>query len=353
MNHTVRYTLASLTLLFWLGFFVATPGAVLPFWRGEFGVLGGMAAFFDLQLAGLLAGVWLATRLRNRQPAIPLGAGAMAAAYLVMSLAPSFVWLVAAAGAGGVAQGLLNVHANGLVGELHPRTRVLMLNRINAAFGVGAIAAPLLLTMVPWRWGFALAALGWLIGGALAWGAPAVRERLGAPDPAALLRVMPLLAAVGLYVAVESSISAWSGAYLTELGYPVRLAGFLLAGYWFLLTLSRLGLAPWVAADPLHRLFQLALASLAVLGLILWPPLAPLFPLAAVFYGPIFATSFAALQARYGQELTAGMFYAAAVGGTLGPALFALIPDPRSIPLGFLVLAALLLLALWRASRAA
>jgi hypothetical protein len=268
-----------------------------------------------------------------------------------MGLAPSFAWIVAAAGVGGVAQGVLNVHANGLVGELHPGARVLMLNRVNAAFGVGAIVAPLLLTWVPWRWAFVLVALGWLAGGALAWGAPAVRERTGAPSWAALRRALPLLAAVGLYVAVEASISAWSGAYLVELGYSVRLAGALLAGYWLLLTASRLALAGWVAADPLARLYRLTLASLAVLLATAWPPLAPLFPLAAVFYGPIFGTSFAALQARFGQELTAGMFYAAAAGGTLGPALFAVLPGPRWVPLGFVVLGALLLAALRRARR--
>ncbi|HGY09204.1 MAG TPA: MFS transporter, partial [Oceanithermus profundus] len=62
MRTTTRYTLASLILLFWLGFFVATPGAVLPLWRTQFGVLGEMALFFNLQLAGLLVGVGLATR---------------------------------------------------------------------------------------------------------------------------------------------------------------------------------------------------------------------------------------------------------------------------------------------------
>lgn len=351
MNATKRYTLASLSLLFWLGFFVATPGAVLPFWRAEFGVLGEMAAFFNVQLAGLLLGVTLATRLRRRHPIVPLSAAVLAAAYLGMALAPAFGWIVAAAGVGGVAQGVLNVHANGMVGELHPEARVLMLNRVNAAFGVGAIAAPLWLTWVPWRWAFALVALGWLAGGWLAWGAPAVRERVGGLSLGTLRRALPLLGAVGLYVAVEASISAWSGAYLTELGYPIKLAGALLSGYWLLLTASRLALARWVAGDPLGRLYRLTLASLGVLLAMVWPPLAPLFPLAAVFYGPIFGTSFAALQARFGQELTAGMFYAAAVGGTLGPALFAALPGPRWIPLGFVALGALLLLALRRAAR--
>lgn len=351
MKTTTRYTLASLLLLFGLGFYVATPGAVLPLWRKEFGVLGEMATFFNLQLVGLLLGVTFATRMRHRHPIVPAAAAALAAAYLVMALASTFAWVVAAAGLAGVAQGVLNVHANGLVGELHPERRVLMLNRANAAFGVGAVVAPLWLTWLPWRTGFVLAALGWLLAAGFAWGAPAVRERVKRLSPALLRRALPLLLAVGLYVAIEASISTWSGAYLTDLGYPVRLAGALLAGYWLLLTASRLGLARWVSADPLGRLYRLVTAGLAVLVALAWPPLAPLFPLVAVAYGPIFGTSFATLQGRFGHELTAGVFYGAAVGGSLGPALFAVLPGPRWIPFGFVILGALLLFLLGRARR--
>ncbi|XOB98377.1 MFS transporter [Deinococcota bacterium DY0809b] len=349
MNSTTRYTLASFSLLFLLGAFVATPGAVLPAWRLEFGVQEAMAAFFNAQLLGLLLGVSLAIRLRRRHPLVPLAAVALGVGYAAMALAPAFGWVVLAAGVAGLAQGVLNVHANGLVGELHPERRVLMLNRVNAAFGLGAVSAPLLMTLLPWRaafWGFALA---FFASAVLVWGAPPTASASRRVSWSSLRAALPLLLAVGLYVGVEASISAWSGAYLTDLGYSVRLAGALLAGYWLLLTASRLGLARWVAADPMGRLYRLVLASLAVLVALVWPPLAPLFPLVAVFYGPIFGTSFAALQGRFGQELTAGMFYAAAVGGTIGPALFAALPGPRWIPLGFVVLGALLFLALRRA----
>ncbi|WP_457627236.1 MFS transporter [Oceanithermus sp.] len=353
MNSTTRYTLASFSLLFLLGAFVATPGAVLPAWRLEFGVQEAIAAFFNAQLLGLLLGVSLAIRLRRRHPLVPLAAVALGMGYAAMALAPAFGWVVLAAGVAGLAQGVLNVHANGLVGELHPERRVLMLNRVNAAFGLGAVSAPLLMTLLPWRaafWGFALA---FFASAVLVWGAPPTASASRRVSWSSLRAALPLLLAVGLYVGVEASISAWSGAYLAELGYPLRLAGVLLSVYWLLLTLSRLGLAHWVAAAPLRRLRQLTAASLGVLAALFWPPLAPLFPLAAIFFGPIFGTSFAYIQGRYGQEWTAGMFYAAALGSTLAPSLFAWLPDPRWIPLGFLFLGGLLFASVAHAERRA
>ena len=353
MNHTLRYTLASLSALFLLGVFVATPGAVLPQWREQFGIGGEVAWFFNLQLLGLVFGVAAATRTHRRHPLLAFSAGLFALAYLLMAAAPTFALVVAAAAAAGFAQGVLNVHANGMVGDLHPQRRVFMLNRANAAFGLGAVAAPLLFTLADWRPGFALVGLLFLAVAAISWNAPPAARQTAAVTLARIRAVMPLLLVVGLYVATEASLSAWSGAYLTELGYPVRLAGLLLSGYWLLLTLSRLLLAGWVAAAPLPRLLELVGGSLAVLLAMFLPPLAPLFPLAAVFFGPIFGTSFAHIQGKYGQELTGGMFYAAALGSTVGPALFAPIQNPRLIPLGFLLLGTLLFLATALANRRA
>ncbi|WP_457637900.1 MFS transporter [Oceanithermus sp.] len=351
MNSTFRYTLASFVSLFLLGAFVATPGAVLPQWRSEFGISGEVAWFFNLQLVGMVIGVAVATRSVRRHPLLPLSAGLFGLAFLAMAAAPRFGWIALAAAPAGFAQGVLNVHANGMVGDLHPERRVLMLNRVNASFGLGAVGAPLLFTLANWRFGFALFGSLFALAALLAWGAPASRRLAGRVTLASVAKVMPLLLTVGLYVATEASLSAWSGAYLTDLGYSVRLAGLLLSAYWSLLTLSRLVLAPWVAARPLQRLLELSAGSLLVLGALFFPPLAPIFPLAAVFFGPIFGTSFAHIQGSFGQELTGGMFYAAAIGSTLGPALFAPIQNPRLIPAGFLLLGLLLFAAVLAANR--
>jgi len=342
MSSTTRYTLASLVSLFLLGVFVATPGAVLPQWRAEFGITGEVAWFFNLQLLGLVIGVAVATRVVKRHPLLTISAALFGLAYLAMAAAGEFAWIAAAAAPAGFAQGVLNVHANGMVGDLHADRRVEMLNRVNAAFGLGAVGAPLLFTWSNWRFGFTLIGLLFTVAALLAWGAPAARRVGQKVTPSRILAVMPLLFTVGLYVATEASISAWSGAYLTEIGYSVRLAGFLLSGYWLLLTLSRLLLANWVAADPLRRLLELTAGSLLVLAALFVPQLAPLFPLVAIFFGPIFGTSFALIQGRHGQELTGGMFYAAAIGSTVGPALFAPIRDPHLIPVGFLLMGLLL-----------
>ncbi len=342
MNKVARYTTASMTLLFLLGLLVATPGAVLPHWSAEFGVHGEVAWFFNLQLLGLLLGVAYASRQRRRQPLLPLSALALGGAYLLMALAPSFSWIVAAALVAGAAQGVLNIQSNGMVGDLHPQRRVVMLNRANAAFGLGAVSAPLLVNLLPWRGAFVVVAVAYALAAVLCWGAPQALSVSGAFDLKKSLAALPLLLAVGLYVATESSLSAWSGVYLAALGYSLRLAGLLLSAYWLLITLSRLSVAAWVAGAPLQRLRLLSLGSLAVLLAVVFPPLAPAFPLAAVFFGPIFGTSFAYVQSVFGLETTAGMFYTTAIGSTAGPALFALVGNPRYLPWGFLLLAALL-----------
>jgi len=351
MDSLTRYTAASLTCLFLIGVFVATPGAVLPQWRTEFGIGGEVAWFFNLQLVGLLIGVAFATRYSRRHPLLSASAALLGLSYLTMALASHFSLVVAAAAAAGFAQGVLNVHANGMVGDLHAERRVLMLNKINAAFGLGAVGAPLLFTWVNWRLGFVLIGLLFALAAALSWGAPPAERRASQTAPTFIKQLAPLLVAVGLYVAIEASISAWSGTYLTSLGYSIKLAGLLLSGYWLLLTLSRLALASWVAADPLPRLLKLAAGSLLVLAALFLPSLAPLFPLVAIFFGPIFGTIFAHIQSRFGQEMTGGMFYTAAIGSTIGPALFALFDDPRLIPVGFLLLGLLLLASIALANR--
>ncbi|MER3451991.1 MAG: MFS transporter, partial [Thermus sp.] len=115
----------------------------------------------------------------------------------------------------------------------------------------------------------------------------------------------------------------------------------LLSLYWGFLALGRLLLAQRVAEAPLLWLRRLLLLALGVLGLGLLPQAAALFPTAGVFLGPLFATLFALVQARFGHQALGGLLYAGAAGSTLVPALFAHLPQ-EGLPLGFVALALLL-----------
>ena len=336
----MRFTLGSFLGLFMVGAIVATPGAVLPQWTAEFGVQREVGLFFNLLLAGLVAGIALASRLPGRHPLMPLALGLTAGGFILAAQAREFTWVLAAAPALGFGNGVANVHGNSLVGELFKHRRVLALNLVNAAFGLGAMSAPFLAVLLPWRTVFAVLATLALAGTALVWNAPRVADR---PQPAR--RGWPrgagaLLLAVLVYTGLEGALATWSGAYLAHLGREAALAGTLLSLYWGGLTLGRVLLAPFVARAPLRALGFLMGASMLVLALTLAPPLAVLFPLAGVFYGPLFGTVFALVQERFGHRLVGPMFYAGALGSTLIPAAFRLAPHAGLLPYGFLALAA-------------
>jgi MFS family permease len=329
----VRFFLGAFLSLFLVGVVVALPGAALPHWREAFGVGKEVSWFFTSLLLGLLLGIRLAQGER-RHPLFPLALFLLALALTGVALAPSFPWVVAMAFLMGLAEGVMNVHGNSLVGDLYPERRVELLNRVNVGFGLGAVSTPLALTLMPYRALLLLSALMALLAGLLVYGAPPVRS-LARGEARGLL---PFLLAVGLYTGLEGALATWNRVWLQGLGHATATGGLLLSLYWLFLALGRLFLARRVAHRPLLALKGLLLGVLLLLVLNFFPPTALLFPLAGFFLGPLFSTLFALVQARFGHRALGGLLYAGAAGSTLIPALFALLPLP-GIPLGLLALA--------------
>jgi MFS family permease len=328
----VRFFLGAF-LLFLVGVVVALPGAALPHWREAFAVGKEVSWFFTSLLLGLLLGIRLAQGER-RHPLFPLALFLLALALTGVALAPSFPWVVAMAFLMGLAEGVMNVHGNSLVGDLYPERRVELLNRVNVGFGLGAVFTPLALTLMPYRALLLLSALMALLAGLLVYGAPPVRS-LARGEARGLL---PFLLAVGLYTGLEGALATWNRVWLQGLGHATATGGLLLSLYWLFLALGRLFLARRVAHRPLLALKGLLLWVLLLLVLNFFPPTVLLFPLAGFFLGPLFSTLFALVQARFGHRALGGLLYAGAAGSTLIPALFALLPLP-GIPLGLLALA--------------
>lgn len=329
----VRFFLGAFLSLFLVGVVVALPGAALPHWREAFAVGKEVSWFFTSLLLGLLLGIRLAQGER-RHPLFPLALFLLALALTGVALAPSFPWVVAMAFLMGLAEGVMNVHGNSLVGDLYPERRVELLNRVNVGFGLGAVSTPLALTLMPYRDLLLLSALMALLAGLLVYGAPPVRS-LARGEARGLL---PFLLAVGLYTGLEGALATWNRVWLQGLGHATATGGLLLSLYWLFLALGRLFLARRVAHRPLLALKGLLLGVLLLLVLNFFPPTALLFPLAGFFLGPLFSTLFALVQARFGHRALGGLLYAGAAGSTLIPALFALLPLP-GIPLGLLALA--------------
>ncbi|VCU54252.1 hypothetical protein TTHN1_02061 [Thermus thermophilus] len=342
---SVRFLAGSFLALFLVGVIVALPGAALPFWRARYGVGEEVSFFYTALLLGLLLGVRLGQEER-RHPLFPLALGLVGLAFLGLAWAPTYTWVVPLAFLLGLGEGVMNVHGNSLVGELYPERRVELLNRVNVAFGLGAVFTPLALTQLPYPLVLSLVGLIALGAGLLVLGAPPAARPPGRPRGA----LWPFLLAVGLYTGLEGALATWNRVWLEALGHATALGGLLLSLYWLLLALGRLLLAGRVAQDPLRALRGLLLGVMGLLLLNFLPQTALLFPLAGFLLGPLFSTLFALVQARFGHRALGGLMYAGAAGSTLIPGFFALLPV-SGIPWGLLALSFALYLLLWGMAR--
>ena len=319
------------------------------------------------------------------------GTAAAAVASLYLATRPPFAGLVLVqllAGTGaGVAESALNAHLAGLPGA------AVLLGRLHAFFGVGALSGPLLATWMlrrtPWTTVMlvtALASLPLIVGFVLV---HRDEHRLHGQQPphgqrpphggtapegphgersgllAGVLRERAvLLAAVFLsvYVGLEISVGNWGFSYLVGERHRSDLAaGNAVSGFWLGLTLGRFVISPLAArlGWTTPRITTACLTLVTVTGTVIW-----VVPSAAVavaglgvlgfFLGPLFPTTMAVMP-----MLTRPQHVATAIGvlngvssvggsalpwlaGTLTEAfgLWALMP--------FVVLLALVQLLIWR-----
>lgn len=340
----LRFTLGSGLALLVSGIIGAAPGGAIPQWGTEFGVSREIAGYFNLLFVGGLLGTFLGSRMRHRHPWLSLALIAEGAGLLLVALTPQFKGILAAAPFLGLGLMVCNFHSNTLPAELYPEGRLTVLNRINAMFGVGSVLAPLLVTLLPWRVGYALFALLALITAGLLWQAPPPQLETHSNRPQAHPTLLPLiLLTLVAYVALEVVLATFSGIYLRHLGYDPRLVGVLLSLHWIAFSLGRVTLSGFIAQRTLSRLGVLLALTLGVIGVYFVPGLAFLFPLAGFLISPTFPTLYGFTHQRVGYFALAYVFYFSSVGANLIPAAFALLPV-SAIPLGILGIMLLLIL---------
>lgn len=353
-SERLRLTWGSALGLFMTGAIGAAVGAAIPQWQAEFGLGPELAWYFNLFFGGALLGIFLGSRLRRRHPWLPLALLAEGLGLLLVALTPWMGGVFGAALLLGLGVAVANFYCNALLLELY-KGQLAVLYRVNTAFGMGAVLAPLLMVGLGWRVGYGVLALVALAAAGLLWKAPAARARPRAEkarNPSGLLPYV-LLAMVS-YVAVELVVSSFSGLYLRHLGYDPRWVGVLLSMYWVSLTVGRWLLAEFVAANPMARLMGLHLGALLVALCYLVPPLAWAFPLLGFWVAPTFPTLYAFTERHIGYAGLALLFYAAAVGSNLVPAAFALLPKAALAPGMLLVVGWMMVMTylLWRKSAA-
>ncbi len=244
-----------------------------------------------------------------------------------VALSPLWTFTLASALLGGLGFGLLDVATNLLFARWYGARATGALNLLNAAFGLGAVAGPVLIGLLAPRVApaFLLVAALTVVSALFALRAPMPRPLV---VPAGVLRA-PRGPMVGfmllyfLYVASEVGVASWEPTYLAPLFGDVR-AAFFTGLYWGALTIGR-----FVAAAlsdrlrPSDMVFGAVLLALVAAWTATVGVLAPLaYALVGFAFAPVFPTALAWLQEVFPQraEQIAPLVIAVA---NLGPVLTA------------------------------
>jgi fucose permease len=277
---------------------------------------------------------WLVMRSR-----LLLATGLIAASTFLMALAPDWPLFVLASGLRGVGAGLLFVDVNGFFARGFASRGAAMLSLVNAAYGMGSFAGPLLVAVLPGNYQVPL----WVGGGlslvvvALAWLIPKGFElpKVEAPvqvhSPAASnqIAIALFMALLALSGAIETSLGTWIATGLVADGYSKSFAANITALYWAGQTIGRVVLAPLALGYSARQLLLGGLALIALaLMLVQFPSLRVLgyvlagFGIATPFSSGLtwLAQTFPGLKSATTLGLTGSL-----LGGTLGPPMVGLL----------------------------
>jgi MFS transporter, FHS family, glucose/mannose:H+ symporter len=294
-------------------------------------------------LVGVLGAMVLVRRVDGRR--LMTGASLLVACGCVaIALARSWPEFTCAVAVTGVGFGTLDLLVNQLLTRTAGRGRAARLAFLNAMFGVGALAGPLLVDWLTSRHFsvvfsvFAVAALvtsltprglvapptGPVVttGRGSAWRRRALARALGVERRSLLAG---FLLAFVVYVAVETSVSGWLAAHLSGAHYASSIGAVVTAGFWGGITLGRF-VASWLGRHLTERAFVLWGLGLAV-GLSLVArsdALAPyVYPMIGLMLAPVFPMAlswYTKLEPSSAHGVSA-LLLGSVVGGMLGPAI--------------------------------
>ncbi|MDF1523934.1 MAG: MFS transporter, partial [Trueperaceae bacterium] len=243
---------------------------------GEVGAI--VSAHFAGGLFGVLAAAPLLPRLGYRWLVV---AAALTTAGGLSAVASVPTWWAALASAGGagVGFGLLVVLLNLAFARAYGARATAALNVLNAAFGIGAVLAPVPVGVLLGRGLgagalapalFGLAALGVVVAVAAAvtrtWPAlPPPRDAAAVPVRWRLVAAFAVL--MGVYVALEANTAAWAPTHLA-LRFEVGQAALATSLFWGAATVGRFVVATFASAvAPGALVVGGAVAAVAALGL--------------------------------------------------------------------------------------
>src|SRR5690606_1819015 len=222
-RHTLLAAAAAFLLL---GAVVALYGPLFPQLRERFGVgLDEVGAVISAHFLGsfvtvITAGV--ALRPFGYRAVLIGGSALLVVGLGLLAVAPSWPLFVTGPALGGLGFGAVQVAVNLLVARTFETQAASALNLVNAVFGLGALAAPLLITLFAPRLGWpigALAALALVVLVALArlerYPSPPPRVS-GASGPGGRnALVVGFVALYFFYVSAEVGVTSWATEHLT------------------------------------------------------------------------------------------------------------------------------------------
>ncbi len=371
-----------------LGISAGTGGVVLLAQIGDYHVdratIG--ITFATGSLGFVLAGLHTGPLMHRygARAATALGAAAYVVAGLYLATRPSFLAFVLVQILVGYGSGLLDTAPNAY---LAPRADApVLLNRLHAFFGVGALLGPVLATWIigtdTARWTLvwlvlALACVPLLVGFLVLYPGAEPHEPVAAAstDPATPPHAPGLLgpalrepgvllgaAMLAVYVGLEIGMGTWGYSYLVQdRGLTSVLAGYAVSGYWLGLTLGRFLISPLATrfgASTVAVMYG-CLAGVTVAVTLVWiAPIAVIASAALVLLGfclgPIFPTTMAVAPklapARLGSTAIGVMNAGSLVGGAGLPWLAGILAQGAGIGtlIPFTLALAVLQFAVWR-----
>ncbi|MFD5656327.1 MFS transporter [Streptomyces hirsutus] len=329
-----------------LGVLTASLGASLPFLRERFGAeheVGRVVSVYNLGALAATVCIGLLGRRLNVRAAPPvllavfaLGAGGMA----VSPGWPAYLGCAAVTGIGygGLALILNTAFARGFAGN-----SVMMVNRLNAVFGIGAMLGPLAAGAVG-HTDIRLLALAaavcalpcFLVGRAgavLAVPATEPTERGERSGPGAKdgrrawigLELLPFLLVGLVYAGLETSIGAWQSTQLVRDGWTTQAATTAASGFWAGMAVGRLVIPQLTRRLPGRTTLPAYLAAgLGALTLAAVPHFAVVaYPLAGLALAPVLPTLIAWVSgvAEVPQQATSVLTLCCMLGNAVVPAV--------------------------------
>ncbi|MFE6055522.1 MFS transporter [Kitasatospora sp. NPDC056446] len=331
-----------------LGVLTASLGASLPFLRERFGAeheVGRVVSAYNLGALAATVCIGLLGRRLNVRAAPPVLLAVFAAGAAGMAASPGWTAYLGCAAVTGIGYGGLALTLNTAFARGFAGNSVVMVNRLNAVFGIGAMLGPLAAGAVG-HTDIRLLALAaavcalpcFLVGraGAVLATAPerAAPERSGSGPregrregrrAGAGLELLPFLLVGLVYAGMETSIGTWQSTQLVRDGWSTQAATTAASGFWAGMAIGRLVVPQLTRRIPGRTTLPAYLAAgLGALALAAVPHFAVVaYPLAGLALAPVLPTLIAWVSgvAEVPQRATSVLTLCCMLGNAVVPAV--------------------------------